>query len=208
MKMQSLEGLLNSSLPPICLQNARAAFRFSRRDRLFLAATLASSVLQFHGSWLKYQWGNPGILFPKTSADNSDVEHPYLSGHQISKSTPAGPAARTTSTSLIKNEVLFPLGLVLVELYLCQSIFTLLTHDDDDPVEAIANWKTATRVLQERVYYESGFRYGDAVDKCLSWSETRNSTVDDDDFQQLVFQKIVSPLFEDVRNLEGKSRIH
>ncbi|OQV00036.1 hypothetical protein CLAIMM_05590 [Cladophialophora immunda] len=38
MKTESLEDLLNSSLQPIGLQNARAAFRFSRRDRLFFGS--------------------------------------------------------------------------------------------------------------------------------------------------------------------------
>ncbi|KIX08475.1 uncharacterized protein Z518_03131 [Rhinocladiella mackenziei CBS 650.93] len=203
----SLEDLLSSSLHPVGSHAARLAFLFTRRDRLFLAATLASSVLQFHGSWLKSCWRSRDILFPKPNGSSkSFVDHPYLSGHEVSKPTTAEPATRTMANALIRSEVLFPLGLVLVELSLCQSISALRMPEDEDTVEAIANFKTASRVL-DQVYSESGFRYGDVVNKCLFWSEIRNSTADDEEFQLLVFQNIVSPLVEDLRDFEGKARI-
>jgi hypothetical protein len=204
---QSLDDLLTLSLPSPRPTPARPAFLFSRRDRLLLAATLASCVLQFHGSWLKTSWRSKDILFPKLqSKDNPVVDHPYLSGHQVSGAV-AGPPTATTTNPLIANEILFPLGLVLVELSLCQSISALRTPEDDDPVEAYANLKTALRYL-DRVYTESGCKYGDVVTSCFRWSETRNSSADDDDFQQLVFQKIVSPLVEELKDFEGKGRIH
>jgi hypothetical protein len=205
---QSLEDLLGSSLHSIGSHASRPAFLFSRRDRLFLAATLASSVLQFHGSWLKSYWRSRDILFPKPEdTSKTVVEHPYLAGHGVSKApTTTDPATRTITNPLIPSDILFPLGLVLVELSLCQSISMLRTPDDEDVVEAYANLKTATRLLN-RVYAESGFKYGDVVTQCLRWSETRNSSADDEDFQELVFQKIVSPLVEDLRDFEGKGRI-
>ncbi|KIW67269.1 hypothetical protein PV04_06534 [Phialophora macrospora] len=205
---QTLEDLLGSSLHSIGPHACRPAFLFSRRDRLFLAATLASSVLQFHGSWLKSYWRSRDILFPKLeNTSQTVVERPYLAGHGVSRTTPTiDPATRTITNPLIPSEVLFPLGLVLVELSLCQSISTLRTPDDADVVEAYANLKTATRLLN-RVYAESGCKYGDVVTQCLRWSETRNSSADDEDFQELVFQKIVSPLVEDLRDFEGKGRI-
>lgn len=205
---QSLEDLFITSLQSLGSQANRPAFMLSRRDRLFLAATLASSVLQFHGSWLKSHWRSRDILFPKVKAGTkSIVECPYLSGHEVSNATTTEPTTRTTTNSLIRSEALFPLGLVLVELSLCQSISSLRIPEDEDPNETIANLKTASRVLQERVYSESGCRYGDVVDKCLFWSETRDMSVDDDEFQQLVFQRIVSPLVDDLRDFEGKARI-
>lgn len=204
---QSLEDLLGSSLHDTGLQATRPAFRFSRRDRLFLAATLASSVLAFSGSWLKSYWRSRDILFPKLKdGTKSLVENPYLAGHEVSQAK-SDPAKRTISNPLIASDVLFPLGLVLVELSLCQSISALWIPEDEDNVEAYANLKTATRVLDERVYSESGCKYGDVVTSCFRWSETRNSTADDEDFQELVFQKIVSPLLEDLKDFEGRGRI-
>lgn len=205
MEMASLEDLLTLSSRPPGLHAAHGAFIFSRHDRLILAATLASSVLRFHDSWLKSQWRSRDILFAKwKDGGESLVNHPYLSGHEVSK--PEGSDLTTTTTNLIRNEVLFPLGLALVELSLCQSISALRTTQDNDAVEAVANLKIASRVL-DRVYSESGCRYGDVVDQCLWWPATRSTKMDDDEFQQLVFQRVVSPLFEDLKDFEGKSRI-
>ncbi|EXJ71686.1 uncharacterized protein A1O5_05494 [Cladophialophora psammophila CBS 110553] len=109
--------------------------------------------------------------------------------------------------ALIRSEVLFPLGLDSVELSLCQTISVLRIPEAKDAVEAIANLKAAFPVL-DRVYSESGFRYGHAVSKCLFWLETRSSTADDEEFQLLVFQNIITPPVEDLRDFEGRSRIH
>ncbi|KAJ9607842.1 hypothetical protein H2200_007921 [Cladophialophora chaetospira] len=204
MEIQSLEDLLSSSLKSVD-QATRPAFLFSRRDRLFLAAELASAVLILRGSWLKSDWRSRDILFPKPNdGSKSLVEHPYLSGHRVSSTT--DPVTKMITNTLIASDVLFPLGLVLVELSLCQSISALRTPEDEDTIEAYANLKTGLRML-DRVYNESGFRYGDVVTNCFHWSTTEDSTPDDEDFQELVFQKIVSPLVEDLRDFEGKGRI-
>lgn len=205
LETQTLEDLLSSSLQSVGgLQ--RPACLFSRHDRLLLAAILASNVLQLHGSWLKSDWRSRDIVFPKASDDGKAVvKQPYLAGHGVS--TVSSPTITTTTSPLIANAVLFPLGLVLVELSLGQSISALRISDDDDTVEANANLKTGLRVLG-RVYGDSGERYGNVVTNCFRWSATRNSTADDDDFQQLAFQDIVSPLIEDLWTFEGKGPIH
>ncbi|KAH0828425.1 hypothetical protein FOPE_01695 [Fonsecaea pedrosoi] len=47
---------------------------------------------------------------------------------------------------------------------------SLRAPEDDGGIEANANLKTASRVL-DHVYAESGHRYGDVVARCLLWSE-------------------------------------
>ena len=211
LQTQSLEDLLASSFNPLGLHMARGGFVFKRRDRLFLAATLACSLLQFHGSWLKTQWGSRDILFAKTEDGNKAMlNHPYLSWHVLGKPEELNVSTQVNraTTALIRSEILFPLGLALVELSLCQTLSALRIPEDSDPIDAVANLKTASRLLHECVYFESGARYGDAVDKCLFWSETRNTKFDDEEFQRTVFDTIVSPLLDDLRDFEGKSRIH
>ncbi|EXJ94598.1 hypothetical protein A1O1_02994 [Capronia coronata CBS 617.96] len=203
---QSLEDILGSSLGTVGSRMARAGCMLRGRNRLFLAATLASTVLRFHGSWLKPEWRSRDILFPKKMGNGKSViEQPYLSGHQIAPFGATVPTTSTSTSALIRNEVLFPLGLALVELSLCQTISALRIPADDDPVEANANLKTAVRVLDD-VYLESGGHYGDIVAKCLFWTETRKSNIGDE-FQQLVFQNIVSPPFDDLKVFEGRSRV-
>lgn len=205
LETQSLEELLACSSNSIRL-HTKGGFMFNRRDRLCLAANLACSVLQFHGSWLKAHWASRDILFAKSEGGNKALlDHPYLSWHVLSSPEDSNTSTQLhrTTTALIRNEILFPLGLVLLELSLCQTISALHAPEDDDPVEAVAKLKTASRHLQD-VYCESGTRYGDVVDKCLFWSGTRDAKLDDEEFQRNVFDTIVMPLLDDVRAFEGR----
>lgn len=62
--------------------------------------------------------------------------------------------------------------------------------------------KTAARVLT-KVEMQSGIDYATVVDRCLSWSGTKSSTMDDEKMQSEVFQEIIMPLIENVRRFEG-----
>lgn len=121
---QSLEKLLASSHP--FRLNPSRDFTLSRRDRLYLAAILACSVLQFHGTWLKGKWGTRDILFLKDDVETRALlDHPYLTSQVSSSSsdwvinsestgrtTPQ--LYRTNNSALIRNEILSPLGVALV----------------------------------------------------------------------------------------------
>ncbi|KIW09891.1 hypothetical protein PV08_11992 [Exophiala spinifera] len=201
---------------------ANQSLMLSRHDRLSLAATLALSVLQYQGSWLKPQWRIQDILFKDHDSGNPTLlDRVYLSAHDVSPtgdSSSLSNGAETsegasqqltvavTSSSLIRCALLFPLALSLIELSLCTPLSSLQTAEDADPVEAISNLKTAVRVLP-RVYAESGCRYGDVVDTCLYWPDTKNMQLDDEEFQRTVFEVVISPLLDDLRDFEGKDRI-
>lgn len=52
---------------------------FKRKDRLHLAAKLACSVLQFHGSWLNRNWNSHDVMFPKGMMGfEESLHHPFL----------------------------------------------------------------------------------------------------------------------------------
>ncbi|PGH21539.1 hypothetical protein AJ80_03098 [Polytolypa hystricis UAMH7299] len=212
---QSLEDVLLSSSKPMHLR-AQDSFRLSRKDRLFLDATLAYSVLQFHGSWLKSQWRSRDIMFAKDELDNRVlVDHPYLSWPLLgtgrtgddddddNKNKKIHSTLQRSNSALIRNDILFPPGLALVELSLCETIPSLRTPEDDDPLEAIASLKTASRNLQN-VYRESGARYRDVVDKCLFWPGCRDAQLDDEEFHATVFESIDKPLIAEYRDIEGR----
>jgi hypothetical protein len=111
------------------------------------------------------------------------------------------------STHLIRNKILFPLGLALVELSLGQTIASLQKPEDDDSVEAVANLKTALRLLPD-VLNESGIRYEEVVDRCLVWPGRKDIKFDDEEFQRTMFDSIISPLLEDLKIFEGEYQIH
>ena len=136
------------------------------------------------------------------------LESPYISWHLPKPEDGMQvPHLKRTVSALIRSEVLFPLGLALVELSLGQTLASMREPEDDDADEAVADLKTASRLVND-VSYESGGRYGDVVKKCLFWHGLEDTNLDNEDLQQAVFELIVSPLLEDYKDFEGKSRIH
>jgi hypothetical protein len=202
---QSLEDLLATSWNRSRPKHGHSGLVFNRKDRLFLAMTLACSVLQLHGSWLKPQWRSRDIVF--TEDENSSramLEHPYISWH-VSDAEDR-PQMKRTLSALIRSEILFPLGLALVELSLGQTLEDMREPEDKDADEAVEDLKTASRLIND-VCYESGGRYGDVIKKCLFWNGSEDADLDNEDLQQAVFESIVSPLLEDFTDFQGKSRI-
>jgi hypothetical protein len=110
---------------------------------------------------------------------------------------------------MIKCPTLFPLGLALVELALCKPLSAIPQQPtDNDPDPAVASLKKATRLLPN-VLGENGYRYRDVVEECLSWpfSRPQDSGLENEEFQESVFQHVVLPLLKDLEDFDGKSRI-
>ncbi|CAG7940008.1 unnamed protein product [Penicillium nalgiovense] len=108
--------------------------------------------------------------------------------------------------ALIRSEILFPLGLALVELSLCQTLESLRTLEDGDHIEAHTDLKTAARHLSS-VEMESGEEYGRVVERCLFWPGIKESTLDNEQMQDEVFQLIVLSLMGNLKNFEARSRM-
>ncbi|KAE8327555.1 hypothetical protein BDV39DRAFT_204868 [Aspergillus sergii] len=179
----------------------------SRRDRLCLAALLASSVLQLHGGWLKQQWRTQDIFFVRHPQQTYTIyERPYLLWKVLSSErNGTAPLAHTKPVqNNIQNDILFPLALALIELSLGRTISALYCVEDEDVSEGQAHFNTATRVLK-RVYWESGTNYGDVVKECLYWSRSKGEGFEDPRFDEAVFSIVVSPLLEDFDYFEGVS---
>ena len=161
MDAESLEHLLQIS------KKRDPGFNLSRRDRLYIAVTLASSVLQLDGtSWLKRQWRSGDILFlpledRKASALRIDFAHPYVSWKVSPEDTNTAlvaDASRSTLAHRIPSEVLFMLGITLTELCFGQNIYDMRIQEDVDVNDVMTNFNTASRLI-DNVYYESGTRY-------------------------------------------------
>ncbi|CAI7578909.1 unnamed protein product [Penicillium bialowiezense] len=194
-KPRSLEDVLASSSTIIQAQ-MRGAFFFSPKDRLSLAVELAYSVLRLHGSWLKSPWRARDIMF--IGKPTSGVGRPALS-LSIARAETSTMCREAAKSALIRNEILFPLGLVLIELSLCRPIELLRTAEDHDDNEAVSNLKTATRLLRY-VEPSSGHLYGDAVEQCLFGRWKAEHTLEDETMQEEIYQRVVSPLAENLKN--------
>lgn len=103
---------------------------------------------------------------------------------------------------LIQNEALFPLGLALVELSLCQNLDALYAPEDHDIVKAGSYLKTALRVM-EIVETESGSDYANVVRQCLLWHGSKQDSLEDEKLQERIFQLIILPLMENSKHFQG-----
>ncbi|KAL9122471.1 MAG: hypothetical protein Q9187_000981 [Circinaria calcarea] len=176
---------------------------FSRADRLGLALTIASSTLQLYKTpWLRDDWNKHDILINETGKD-SYREQAYVSG-TFSTST----AEQTTQEKIIchfvRNETLFALGIVLIELCLGQALESM--RSPEDPLDAnqkpnvLTDLSTSERLL-DTVYMEAGKRYGDAVRRCIYCEfDQRRTTLDNDEFRQAVYDGVVAPLEDDMKD--------
>lgn len=199
----SLEEVISIS-PSLSRIPTPGKFIFSRRDRLRLSVILACSVLQLQGSWLKSHWRARDIMFPK---DATGLSQPHILWDMANCSQePSMCRHNSASAALIQSEILFPLGLILVELSLCQNLEALRTQDDDDAVPAYANLKTASRYLPA-VEMESGLKYIEVVKRCLFWSGIKETTLEDGKMQEEMCTSIIVPLFENLKDFEGASGI-
>ena len=196
---QSLEELLMSSTLAAWIPG----FYFPKRDRLYLAARLAWSVLQFHGNWLREHWRTRDIIFPRETSgpvsQNQTLQHPCLLW-RISSKDATSPGLSSTITS----KVLFPLALALIELSLGRPFSALKRPEDENPEEVVTLLKTANRCISS-VSEESGERYGMVVRRCLHWSETKETDPDDEQFRAAFYNLVVAPLMDIMAAFDGSS---
>jgi hypothetical protein len=197
LQTKSLEDILTSRTA-VTTPRSGVNLALSPRKRLYIAATLASSVLQLHGNWLKAQWRTRDILFPEDVEDlKLLLDYPYVSWSVPGKNKQLENMSVSSRTDhpLIKGKIMLPLGLALVEISLGHRL-------------AVANLTTATRLLDAgEVNDWSATRYHEVVKTCLSWASVEEGGLDDERTQRDVFESIVSPLLENLRDSEGRGQI-
>lgn len=189
------------------LRSALADSELLWGKRLNLAVILASSVLQLHKTpWLNDHWSADNIFFV-TRGQDIVYKHPFVSQcfkgiETRSQRQYIPPVLR----SVIKNQSLYALGILLIELKYKKPIHELHVPEDgplsDDPVTAVlTEFNTADRLV-DQLYGEVGRFYGDAVRRCIRCEFGQmSSSLDDVDFQIAVYQGVVSLLLQNYDSL-------
>lgn len=177
-----------------------------RIDRLQIAVTLASSVLQLDGTlWLKSQWTCDDILFHSIKGQPEVMKYtrPYLSWQRCRSTAIPSLNSLRLGIQTIRNDVLLALGLALVELCFGRTLGDMWKPNDGDINDMITRVNTATR-LHGSVYREMGIPYGEAVRRCLFQPfDVRELSLDVEEVQQKVLDDIVSPLVVELNNFNG-----
>lgn len=148
---------------------------FTRRERVQLSTFLAQAVLRFHSTpWLPQQWRSRDVVFYGINDLSEDrLLSPYLKARVCTSSTPApqalvvaaAAASTSPSQSPIRNQLLFDLGVMLVEIAYGAPLQELKAEDDDrgDPFTL---YHTATRLCSQ-LNQKCGPAYEAAARVCL-----------------------------------------
>lgn len=179
----------------------------ARGERLGLALTVASSVLQLYDTpWLHQYWSKRDILVDMTPKDKI-LERAFLS-----ESFPPPTISDIPGYNLaypFRNLTLFCLGVVLIEITLGRTLESM--RNEDDPLnmkgepDMLTYLNIARRVLDMgTVSTEAGFRYGEVVYRCI-WCDfgVLNTSLDCADFRRAVYDGVIAPLEEDLKNFYG-----
>jgi hypothetical protein len=207
-----LKDLISTPTPTAAISSPTVKVHITGKERLQLALILASTMLQLHTTpWLSERWGKSDILFLRQLGGSCAplIEQPYISKPFRSRKT-LPPTSLTTKKSpfrsIIRNKSVFDLGVLLIELCFNKSLEQMQTPDDlddDGKVNSYTNLATANRLIPE-VYAEAGVKYGDAVRRCVHCDfDQREETFESDEFRQAVYQRVVAPLEDNLRDFCG-----
>jgi hypothetical protein len=190
------------TLRQILTQPAGTGQKLALADTYKIALDLASSVLQLYQTpWLSNDWSDADVYFvhrPGTSLATA-YQHPFIY-RDLSTTTSQGSVTQLPVDSLIRNQVLFALGVVLIELLYGMPIEELQTPQDASSNSGIA-WRVAERLIREQqIELRSGIHYANAVRKCIRCDfDMAQWRLEDHDFQQAVYSGVVVPLERTLR---------
>ena len=173
---------------------------FLEKDRARLAAKLASSLLCLHDSpWLNSSWSSRDVLFATASGDVK--RDSFLRPHAKVAFPPRpdrweAPSAANLEVSFgIRNRPLYSLGMVLLELIMNETLESYKQRDDETEFEVA--WR-----LEREVCGRAGPRWADIVFACLHCPFQTQPDLANEDFLQVVFVNVVTPLIEMARLYE------
>lgn len=159
--------------------------------------------------WLHEIWGRKDITL--ISRDGKLLsQHPFISQNVRlqAQSTTTACAPSDIAALLIKNQTLFSLGIILIELCMGMSMDDLRNPGElnaDGSKSEFSDFQTADRLLKMEIISDKfGKRWSDVVRRCIhcELDETKRS-LEDLGFRKAVYNKILVELEEDSRQFFG-----
>ncbi|RYP11317.1 hypothetical protein DL764_000135 [Monosporascus ibericus] len=165
-------------------------------NQLHIATTIAASILHLYGTqWLPKTLTSENVYFMKRHGI-LEYNRVYVS-KRLSDAAPQGsPASRPVA--FVKNQTLFCLGILLIELLLCQTLDDLC-HEIDPAIDAfrpsLLFKPTFLAQLEFRMQYAATDPIKQVVDHCLKCNFICvNPSLNDSEFRQAAYRSIVAPL--------------
>ena len=176
-------------------------------ERVQLALSLARAVLRFHASpWLPENWRSENTRFYGIESSNvsrsGSLKAPFLNLKFLGPNDASQTASSNDPLSPIRNNVLFGLGVILLELAFESPLKQL--HNAEDKARGIehADYLTARR-LKTTIGTPLGSRYGRIAKRCLDCEfNVAEHDLRDSTLQAAFFKNVVLEL----QALESKFR--
>ncbi|KAI4956191.1 hypothetical protein J4E91_000402 [Alternaria rosae] len=169
---------------------------FQIKEKCTLALTLASAVYHLHNTpWLEETWDLNDICILSQSVL---YDQPYISRDFPATATPP---AHSQRMRIIKNSIIFALGVALLEISYGKPLQTFVTKEDLDDATgnrtAFTDYLIAVR-LAEGLRTRELTNYADATQRCIYCNfEASVFSLDDDDFRERFYQGVIVPLRKD-----------
>ena len=172
-----------------------------RRGRWTLAISIASGVIQMCNTpWLRDDWNRSDILVDTLGLRNS-FSKVYLSTDSTTR-IDLQTYQRELLLSVVQNEVLFTLGLILVELCLGQTLEDMRISQNPPAAPTFLTYWGIAKARMGDVYNEGGALYRDVVYRCIFCKfDTSQPSFEHEAFRQAAWNGVVRPLEEGLKTL-------
>jgi hypothetical protein len=197
------------TLRQVITQQAGFGRPLTQRDTYKVAVELALSVLQFYQTpWLSDNWSGSDVYFVhRTGTPLASVYHHPFVYRKLSHAADPGIVSQSPARRVIRNETLFTLGILLIELLYRKPMQELQEPQDRD-CEGTPGviWCTAERLIEnEEIADRGGEPYADAVRRCIRCDfNSRNTSLCDQNFQRAVYDGVVAPLEATLQHFNGE----
>ncbi|KAF2251103.1 hypothetical protein BU26DRAFT_517832 [Trematosphaeria pertusa] len=209
-----LEGTLSCqqqwtaySLRDTLTSKSEVGREFSNHAKLRVAVDLVSSVLQLANTpWLDERWKEDIIFVHRPGAPITSIyEHPFVHREFTLSIDDECTKHQTAACRVIRNQTLFTLGILLIELWYGKSIHELQTPQDlnCEGTPDVA-WCTAGRLVENKLEFDAGRCYAEAVRRCVRCDfGRRDVSFGDEGFQQAVYDGVVLMLEKTLQPFNG-----
>ncbi|KAK0732478.1 hypothetical protein B0T21DRAFT_196453 [Apiosordaria backusii] len=187
--------------PYACLSSMRDVLNsrglLGTKRKYKIAASLASAVLRFHATgWLPDTWELHQVLFFQSHTGLAPTDQPYIS-KRFTDQTAQPSTSLTRKSPAVRNQVLWSLGIALLELCDERPILDFRTPDDsvdEGTPTVLVKLSIAERLLEDLSSRELD-TFVTVVDRCI-WCkfETVKTSLNDPEFLALFYKGVVDPL--------------
>ena len=169
----------------------------SRKKRFEIAAAAAwATLLLYDTPWLTDTWDKTGLYF---FLDRDAADHNiHAASPCVSTMVNKAKNARRFQSKLIRNEAVFALGVLLIELCLDSSLDELgkTMNATTNSNSIIEDYKVANNSL-DRVFLDAGDFYGNACRLCLRFEFSGRDVLmnfGEGTFRQEFYNEVVAPV--------------